>query len=219
MGLRERKKAQTRQRIADTAHRLFGERGFQRVTVAEVAREADVAEATLFNYFPTKEDLFYSGLEEFGARLVEAVRQRPAGEPALVAFRTFLLGEAEQLDRIADDRVALEHASANARVVLASPALQTRERQVLAGIATALAAALDGRTRRSGPARRGERPAGSAHRPPRLRPRTPGRPRQPSRRSPLMCAHTPSKRWHCWNTAWATSLRKPPTVKPSGERR
>jgi AcrR family transcriptional regulator len=151
VGLRERKKAQTRQRIADTAHRLFGERGFQRVTVAEVAREADVAEATLFNYFPTKEDLFYSGLEEFGARLVEAVRRRPAGEPALVAFRTFLLGEAEQLDRIGNDQVALEHASANARVVLASPALQTRERQVLAGIATALAAALDGRT--SGPVR------------------------------------------------------------------
>jgi hypothetical protein len=90
-------------------------------------------------------------LEEFGARLVEAVRQRPAGEPALVAFRTFLLGEAEQLDRIANDQVALEHASANARVVLASPALQTRERQVLAGIATALAAALDGRT--AGPVR------------------------------------------------------------------
>ena len=151
MGLRERKKAQTRQRIADTAHRLFGERGFQRVTVAEVAREADVAEATLFNYFPTKEDLFYSGLEEFGARLVEAVRQRPAGEPALVAFRTFLLDEAEQLDRIGNDQVALEHASANARVVLASQDLQTRERQVLAGIATTLAAALDGRT--SGPVR------------------------------------------------------------------
>ena len=81
MGLRERKKAETRRRIAEAAHRLFGERGFQAVTVVEVARAAEVAEATLFNYFPTKEDLFYSGLEAFGARLVAAVRERPEASP------------------------------------------------------------------------------------------------------------------------------------------
>jgi AcrR family transcriptional regulator len=57
-GLRERKKRQTRQLIADTARRLFAERSFEDVTVAEVAGAADVAEATVFNYFPTKEDLF-----------------------------------------------------------------------------------------------------------------------------------------------------------------
>jgi AcrR family transcriptional regulator len=65
MGLRERKKEQTRQLIADRAWRLFAEHGFDRVTVAEVAREAEVAEATVFNYFRTKEDLFYSRLEAF----------------------------------------------------------------------------------------------------------------------------------------------------------
>ena len=91
MGLRERKKEQTRQLIAETAWRLFAERGFDRVTVAEVAREAQVAEATVFNYFRTKEDLFYSRLEAYGARLVEAVAARAPGEPAVAAFRRFLL--------------------------------------------------------------------------------------------------------------------------------
>ena len=59
MGLRELKKEQTRQHIADTAWQLFIDRGFDQVSVAEVARAAQVAEATVFNYFPSKEDLFY----------------------------------------------------------------------------------------------------------------------------------------------------------------
>src|ERR671933_2466057 len=90
-GLRERKKQQTRELIANTARRLFGERGFEAVTVAEVARAADVAEKTVFNYFATKEDLFYSGMEAFEERLLGAVRDREPGETALAAFRRFLL--------------------------------------------------------------------------------------------------------------------------------
>jgi AcrR family transcriptional regulator len=143
VGLRERKKEQTRQRIADAAHRLFGERGFDGVTVAEVARAAEVAEATLFNYFPTKEDLFYSGLEAFGDRLIAAVRDRPAGAAVLPAFRDVVLGSGGQLERIAaGDRAALEHARTTARVISASPALRARERQALAAIAGELAAVL-----------------------------------------------------------------------------
>jgi AcrR family transcriptional regulator len=143
VGLRERKKEQTRQRIIETAHRLFGERGFDAVTVAQVAREADVAEATLFNYFPAKEDLFYSGLEAFGDRLIDAVRQRPAGEPAVVTVRTFLLQVGGQLAQIAaGDRKALERARTTARVITDSPALHSRERQAIAGIAAELAAVL-----------------------------------------------------------------------------
>src|SRR5215213_9281362 len=90
-GLRERKKQQTRQAIADTARRLFSERGFDAVTVAEIARAADVAEKTVFNYFPTKEDLFYSRLEAFEEELLAAIRGRPGGESAIAAFRDFLM--------------------------------------------------------------------------------------------------------------------------------
>jgi AcrR family transcriptional regulator len=143
VGLRERKKEQTRRRIAETAHRLFGERGFDGVTVAEVARQAEVAEATLFNYFPTKEDLFYSGLEAFGARLVDAVRDRPAGQPAVVAVRTFVLRTGGQLELIeGGDRAALDRARTTARVISSSPTLQARERQAMAAIAELLAAEL-----------------------------------------------------------------------------
>src|SRR5918996_734009 len=109
MGLRERKKAQTRQLIADTAWRLFADRGFEQVTVAEVAREAQVAPATVFNYFPTKEDLFYSRLEAFGTRLLQAVAAREPGEPALAAFRRRLLEAGGLLAQVeAGDAQALQ---------------------------------------------------------------------------------------------------------------
>ena len=140
MGLRERKKAQTRQLIADTAWRLFADRGFERVTVAEVAREAQVAVATVFNYFPTKEDLFFFRLEAFGADLVEAVAGRAAGEPALAAFRRQLLGAGGLLAQVgAGDDQALERLRTMNRVIAASPALQAREQQAFAHTAAALA--------------------------------------------------------------------------------
>lgn len=140
MGLRERKKQQTRQLIADTAWRLFADRGFDHVTVAEVAREAEVALATVFNYFPTKEDLFFSRLEAFGQRMVEAVGAREAGEPALAALRRFLLPSGGLVARVeAGDAEALERLRTVNRVIAGSPALQARERQVVARYADSLA--------------------------------------------------------------------------------
>src|SRR5919201_2892682 len=147
MGLRERKKQQTRQLIADTAWRLFADRGFEQVTVAEVARQAQVAVATVFNYFPTKEDLFYSRLETFGARLVDAVAARPPGEPALAAFRRRLLDTGGLLAQVeAGDRQALERLRTVHRVISASSSLLAREQRALARTAGALAALLAAET-------------------------------------------------------------------------
>jgi AcrR family transcriptional regulator len=132
-GLRERKKERTRLAIAEAAHRLFRERGFDAVTVAEVAREADVSEGTVFNYFPTKEELFYGQMESFEAALVDAVRERPAGESVPEAFRRFVLEQSRGLAERAD---LIEAAM---RVINASPALQAREREVVAQYTGALA--------------------------------------------------------------------------------
>jgi AcrR family transcriptional regulator len=69
-GLRERKKEQTRRLIAETARQLFSERGFEHVTIAEIAEAAEVAVQTVFNYFPTKEDLVYWRLASFEGELL-----------------------------------------------------------------------------------------------------------------------------------------------------
>jgi AcrR family transcriptional regulator len=137
-GLRQRKKEQTRQAIADAARRLFDRRGFEEVTVAEVARAADVSEGTVFNYFPSKEDLYYSQMESFEAALVDAVRERPGGESVLTAFRRFVL---ERSARLATEETADVIATA-ARIVAASPALQAREREIVAEYTLALASVI-----------------------------------------------------------------------------
>jgi AcrR family transcriptional regulator len=141
-GLRERKKEQTRQLIADTARRLFAERGFEAVTVAEVARAAGVAEKTVFNYFPTKEELFYSRLEAFEEELLAAVRERPPGENILAAVRGFLMAQRGVLAMKSPggDEEATEQLRTVTRVITESPALLARERQVFAQYAQALAA-------------------------------------------------------------------------------
>jgi AcrR family transcriptional regulator len=141
-GLRERKKQQTRQLIADSARRLFAERGFEGVPVAEVARRAEVSEATVFNYFPTKEDLFYSGLEEFEEKLLAAVRDRKPGTSVLAAFRDFMLVQRGVFDMKAagGDDEATERVRTITRVITESPALLARERQVFDEYSSSLAA-------------------------------------------------------------------------------
>jgi AcrR family transcriptional regulator len=137
-GLRERKKQRTRQLIADTARGMFAERGFDAVTVAEVARAAEVSEATVFNYFPTKEDLVYQGMEAFEGELLAAVRDRPAGESVVTAFGRFVLRPRGFLN--APDAAAARQLTAISRMIAASPALLTREREILSRYTTALAA-------------------------------------------------------------------------------
>jgi len=142
-GLRERKKQQTRQLIFDAAQRLFARRGFDRVTVAEIAREADVSEVTVFNYFPTKEDLFFGGLEAFEEQLVEAVRNRPRGESALKAFRRRVLEGGENLGD-ADRAAAIRRAGSS---IGPSAALRARERDVVETYTRRLAEVLAAETR------------------------------------------------------------------------
>jgi AcrR family transcriptional regulator len=86
-GLRARKKRVAREAIAATARRLFAERGFDAVTVAEIAAAADVSEKTVFNHFPTKEDLAFAGREQGLVRLVADITERPPGTSVLDVFR------------------------------------------------------------------------------------------------------------------------------------
>jgi AcrR family transcriptional regulator len=140
MGLRERKKEQTRRLIGDTAWRMFADRGFDQVTVAEVAKAAEVSVATVFNYFPVKEDLFFSGLSVFGDKLRTAVADRAPGEPAIAAVRDFLLDTGGLLDLVEHgDQESLHRMRTVQRVIAESPTLVARERDTLAAIAAALA--------------------------------------------------------------------------------
>ena len=90
-GLRERKKERTRRHIADTAARLFAERGYEQVAVTDVARAAEVAEQTVYNYFPTKEHLVTDREGQIQDRLCELIRSRPPGITPATAIRDFVL--------------------------------------------------------------------------------------------------------------------------------
>jgi len=127
VGLRERKKQQTRQQIFEAARRLFEKKGFDRVSVAEIARAADVSEVTVFNYFPTKEDLFYGGMEFFEEQLIESVRSRPKGDSAVKAFRRRLMVGADRLESKQSADAILKAA----QLVSASPSLVGREREIV----------------------------------------------------------------------------------------
>jgi AcrR family transcriptional regulator len=140
LGLRERKKQRTRQLIAEAARRLFAEHGFEAVTVADVAGAAEVSEATVFNYFPTKEDLVFQGMEAFEGELLQAVRDRPPGEPAATAFGRFVTQPRGFL--AAEDPQVVRHLVSVARMIADSPALQAREREIFARYTASLAAVL-----------------------------------------------------------------------------
>jgi len=120
-GLRERKKRQTRAAIADAAMALFAEHGFDAVTVADVARAADVSEKTVFNYFPAKEDLVMVGGEERRAALIDAIRTRPAGTSIVDPFR-----EATMAFVDAVENGPVESIVAVPRLVAGSRALRNR---------------------------------------------------------------------------------------------
>ncbi|MFF9587057.1 TetR/AcrR family transcriptional regulator [Streptomyces achromogenes] len=136
--LRERKKRETRQRISDIATDLIGKRGFDAVTVAEIARAAGVSPMTVFNYFPRKEDLFLDRIPEAAHLFVSAVRDRAPGEAPLAALRRLalrLLEERHPLGGVGDTFADFW------RIVADSTALRARAREGVEEVEAALAAA------------------------------------------------------------------------------
>jgi AcrR family transcriptional regulator len=136
-GLRERKKAATRERISAAAIDLFIRRGFDAVTVADVAAAAEVAPQTVFNYFPAKEDLVLWRLEAFEDALLERIAHRTEGESVAAAFRRELLQRKGLLDEVetgAGDRLV-----AISRMIAETPALQRREDRVFSSRVALLA--------------------------------------------------------------------------------
>lgn len=136
--LTKRKMRRTRQAIADAALRLFTQHGFDQVTVAQVAATAEVAEKTVFNYFPTKADLVFDADHDVLEALLDAVRNRTGGESALTALRRCLARMASRLGESAP-----QHAQAAfRRLVAESPALQAHQRLIAARYEGALAEVL-----------------------------------------------------------------------------
>ncbi|MER6030493.1 helix-turn-helix domain-containing protein [Streptomyces sp. NPDC001851] len=125
MGLRERKKQQTAMRIYRVAVGLFAERGFDNVSVQEIADAAEVSKMTVFNYFGSKEELVFKPMVEHFSDAARAVRDRAPGESAVAAVRRQFL---EMVER-RDPAVGL-HGEPFARriraVIMATPVLRER---------------------------------------------------------------------------------------------
>jgi AcrR family transcriptional regulator len=134
VGLRETKKLHTRQEIADAAMRLFATRGFDHVTVAAVAEAAGISEKTVFNYFPTKEDLFFDEVPKREAALRAAVRERREGESILAALRRLQVAECS--------RMCSPPFAVFARIIEDSPALRAKELEVMAHFVQVLTEAI-----------------------------------------------------------------------------
>ena len=135
---RARKKARTRTEIRTVAQELFDEHGFDGVTIADIARRADVAVQTVFNHFASKEELFFDGRVPWVDGPAQAVRSRLPGESALEALRHYLVDLTY--------RLLTAHGSADRRRQMAtqqaSPVLQSYERELVFAAETRLSDAL-----------------------------------------------------------------------------
>ncbi|MCC5581541.1 TetR family transcriptional regulator [Microtetraspora sp. AC03309] len=166
-GLREDKKRRTRQAIADVAMRLFAERGFEAVTVNEIADAAGVAKVTLFKYFPAKESLVLHAIEE--EDLAGIVAGRRPGQSPLEALRAHFLAFAAE-PGIADT----DGLVAQMKVIVDSPALTAAANRLQYGQRRALARALSGDHGPSAPCEPTERAEAQAAQRPAELPAGPG---------------------------------------------
>jgi AcrR family transcriptional regulator len=134
-GARELRRQETRAKIVDAAAELFAERGFDAVSVMEIARRAGVVEKTVFNHFPVKEGLVFDADPPMRAALLEAVRRRPVGESVSAAAGSFVVGAVSLLG----SPEAATGLAQMARVIRGSRTLQVREREILGELTNALA--------------------------------------------------------------------------------
>ncbi|MEU9851728.1 TetR family transcriptional regulator [Streptomyces sp. NPDC047974] len=140
-GLRTRKKQRTRDAIGDAAVSLFLERGFDRVSVNEIAAAAEVSKPTLFRYFPTKEDLVLHRFADHQGEAARVVRDRTSGTGPMTALHRHFRARLDRFDPVTglDDHpeVVAFH-----RLVFTTPSLAARLTQYQAEDEEALAEAL-----------------------------------------------------------------------------
>jgi AcrR family transcriptional regulator len=131
-GLRERKKQRTRETIVRVAHELFAERGYAATSVTDIAEAAEISKGTLFAYFPSKEEILFSGAD-LRRTLTDALAARPAGVSALDALRGFLVDNLSALD---------ERARRRRELIDGDPQLSARYRARMVDTAGVIAAAV-----------------------------------------------------------------------------
>ncbi|MBZ4318026.1 TetR/AcrR family transcriptional regulator [Streptomyces huiliensis] len=128
-GLRERKKLQTRRKLMQVAVELFEERGYDKVSVAEIAAAADVSKMTVFNYCGSKEDILVGALEDHVDDVARAVRERAPGESVVHAVRRQFLAyvdASEPAVGMCDDPFVLRLR----RLIVETPVLLARAREI-----------------------------------------------------------------------------------------
>lgn len=125
MGLRERKKEQTRRSIEDAAFRLFEERGYSATTVADIAEAADIAPRTFFAYFPSKEAVVFGDFDETFGALEARLRERPGAETTFESLRAWI-GELIERDTGGEERDAVRR-----KLVSDNEALASHERHIM----------------------------------------------------------------------------------------
>ncbi|MFG2093652.1 TetR/AcrR family transcriptional regulator [Streptomyces sp. NPDC048612] len=141
IGLRERKKIQTRQAIRRAAYRLFEEQGYDATPIDQIAEAADVSPSTVFRYFPTKEDIVLT--DEYDTVLEAGLRARPTDEPMVESMRRVTVEALREITG-ADRRELVQRI----RLIREVPAIRGRTAENTARDATLISAVLAERTGR-----------------------------------------------------------------------
>jgi AcrR family transcriptional regulator len=137
MGLRERKKEQTRLAIEAAAFRLFAERGFAATTISDIAAEAEIAPRTFFAYFPSKEDVVFAHFDGHGAALGRRLDERGRDETTFDALRVWIGERLEATDADEAERSAIRDA-----LVRENEGLQAHERHLMSRFESLIAASI-----------------------------------------------------------------------------